>query len=368
MCVCVTVWIYFLRWWKKTYERERKKKREKKKKRKRNREEEKEREKKQREREREKRKKRKRKRGEKRRRIWNGRVNTATNCQFAAACSYALAVFFAFCMVQFTSGSKKMFGACLMAESIQRIPLGICPFFHFWPILPFHKLLPGFKNDGMHSFFAVILASHLEKLFACIFLPNCPRMFWLLVVHDCKIANRSTRASSCHIRAGSWPFQTWASDSDCSRPFLHCRFGLLENIQQGIGHFSADSFLWARKGSYCKAIVPWKHVALLDVSWRKKSDHAEAGIVKVLLVLWLLLAAANGLCRFSHRFNVCSWGSIIELTQKFSGTGSNLCSIQHRCARHRKANAWSRRSRRRWRRHLVWQVSKLSHKPLNCRA
>ena len=283
-------------------------------------------------------------------------MNTAIHCQFAAMHQH----FFAF---WFTNDSKKMFRACLMAESMQRIPLGICPLFHFWPILPFHKLLPGFQNDGMHSFFAVILASHLEKLFACIFLPNCPRMFWLLVVHDCKIANRSTRASSCHIKAGSWPFQTWASDSDCSRPFLHW-VGLVENMQQGIGHFSADFFLWARKGSYCKAIVPWKHVALLDVSWRKKSDHAEAGIVKVLLVLWLFLAAPNGLCRFTHRFNVLSWGNIIELTQKFFGTGSNLCSIQHRCARHRKANAW----RRRWRRHLVWQVSKLSHKPLNCRA
>lgn len=291
--------------------------------------------------------------------------------QLSVCCSLQLctiAVFFAFCMVQFTSGSKKILGPCLMSESIQIIPLGICPFFHFWPILPFHQLLPGFKNDGMHSFFAVILASHLEKLFACIFLPNCPRMFWLLVVHDCKIANRSTRVSSWHISLSSWPFQTWASDSDCSRPFLHW-FWLLENIQQGIGHFSADSFLWARKGSYCKAIVTWKHVALLDVSWGKKSDHAEAGIVKVLLVLWLWLAvwlaAANCLCRFSHRLNVCSWGSIIELTQKFSGTGSNLCSIQHRCARHRKANAGSRW---RCRRHLIWQASKLSHKPLNCRA
>ena len=31
VCVCVTVWMYFLRWWKKIYERERKRKREKRK-------------------------------------------------------------------------------------------------------------------------------------------------------------------------------------------------------------------------------------------------------------------------------------------------------------------------------------------------
>ena len=96
-------------------------------------------------------------------------MNTAIHCQFAAMHQH----FFAF---WFTNDSKKMFRACLMAESMQRIPLGICPLFHFWPILPFHKLLPGFQNDGMHSFFAVILASHLEKLFACIFLPNCQKL------------------------------------------------------------------------------------------------------------------------------------------------------------------------------------------------
>lgn len=148
---------------------------------------------KEREREREKEKERKGKRGRKEEKEKEKNLEwKSEHCHQLSVC-YSLqlctiAVFFAFCMVQFTSGSKKILGPCLMSESIQIIPLGICPFFHFWPILPFHQLLPGFKNDGMHSFFAVILASHLEKLFACIFLPNCPRMFWLLVVHDCKIA------------------------------------------------------------------------------------------------------------------------------------------------------------------------------------
>lgn len=132
---------------------------------------------KEREREREKEKERKGKKGRKEEKEKEKSLEwKSERChQLSVCCSLQLctiAVFFAFCMVQFTSGSKKILGACLMGESIQIIPLGICPFFHFWPILPFHQLLPGFKNDGMHSFFAVILASHLEKLFACILPKN----------------------------------------------------------------------------------------------------------------------------------------------------------------------------------------------------